>query len=58
MRTCMKCLAENDEHQEICRVCGSDKLVTMKESVVPCKQCGADNKAGDKECYSCHHPLG
>jgi ribosomal protein L40E len=54
----MKCLAENDEHQVICRVCGSDKLVTTRENTIPCKQCGADNKAGDKECYSCHHPLG
>ena len=53
----MKCLAENDEHQEICRVCGSEKLVTIKESLVPCKHCGEDNRSGDKECYSCHHPL-
>ncbi len=57
MRTCMKCLAENDDHQSICRVCGSDRLVVRKESLVPCKHCGEDNKAGDRECYSCRHPL-
>lgn len=44
----MKCLAENDEHQTICRICGSDQLVTRRESLVPCRQCGADNKAGDR----------
>jgi hypothetical protein len=53
----MKCLAENDDHQSICRVCGSDRLVVRKESLVPCKHCGEDNKAGDRECYSCRHPL-
>jgi RNA polymerase subunit RPABC4/transcription elongation factor Spt4 len=57
MKQCMKCYAENDEHYQICRACGSDKFVMKKESLVPCKYCGADTKEGDKECYSCHHPL-
>jgi ribosomal protein L37E len=51
----MKCYAENDEHQEICRACGSKELVVKKESLVPCKYCGADIKEGDRECYSCRH---
>ncbi|MBI0583999.1 MAG: hypothetical protein ISF22_07205 [Methanomassiliicoccus sp.] len=57
MKSCMKCYAENDEHQAICRECGSKEFTTKKESLVPCPHCGEDNQSGDKECYSCHHSL-
>ncbi len=57
MKTCMKCYAENDQHEEICRTCGSKEFVMKKESLVPCKHCGADIKEGDRECYSCRHSL-
>jgi hypothetical protein len=53
----MRCLAENDEHQIICRACGNDRLVVRNESIVPCSHYGDDIKAGDRKCYSCPHAL-
>ncbi len=57
MRTCMKCMAENDEHEVVCRKCGSGELVVQKESLVRCPHCGEDLKEGDRECYSCGHTV-
>jgi uncharacterized membrane protein YvbJ len=57
MKRCVKCYAESDEHYQICRECGSDKFEMIKESMVPCRYCGADNRSGDRECYACGHPL-
>ena len=55
MRKCVKCLAETDEGQLICRRCGSKKFFVEKESEVSCPACGANNPKGNSECYSCGH---
>ncbi len=57
MRRCIKCYAELDGDELICKRCGSDKYFVEKESEVTCPRCGATNEGRNSECYSCGHSL-
>lgn len=53
MKKCVKCFAEADDNEMICRTCGSKKFFVEKESKVVCPGCGKTNPKGSSECYSC-----